>query len=401
MLKKLRIRFVLIIMAIVTVMLLAIVFTVVHFTRTNLEAESLRIMESIAANPMQLGDYTEEEGGEFPYFALQIGRHNEVLAISGGHFDLSDETILEDLLTRTFYSEQSEGELPEYHLRYCRRMTWDSCTIAFADIRGEDKTVARVTRACALIGAASFLLFLIISILLARLLVKPVAASWEQQRQFISDASHELKTPLTVILTNAELMQSPDYDAAAKARFSDNILTMARQMRGLVEDLLDLARVDNGLTRAVWERVDLSQVLSDAALPFEPLYFESGLELESLVEPGIFVHGSADHLRRVAEILLDNARKYSVPGRVRFTLQRQGKSQCVLSVANPGPPISRDDLENIFKRFYRTDAARSRDGSYGLGLPIARGIVGEHGGRIWAASAGGVNTFYVCLPTVA
>ena len=182
-------------------------------------------------------------------------------------------------------------------------------------------------------------------------MVKPVEASWDQQRQFISDASHELKTPLTVILTNAELMQSPDYDAEAKARFSGNILTMARQMRGLVE-----------------ERVDLSQVLSDAALPFEPLYFENGLELDSAVEAGIFVRGSADHLRRVAEILLDNARKYSEPGRVRFALQRQGKNQCVLSVANPGAPISRDDLQHIFKRFYRADAARSRDGSYGLGL---------------------------------
>ena len=142
-------------------------------------------------------------------------------------------------------------------------------------------------------------------------------------------------------------------------------------------------------------------MLSDAALPFEPLYFESGLELDSFIEPGIFVRGSADHLRRVAEILLDNARKYSDPGHVRFCLQRQGKNQCVISVANPGAPISRDDLQNIFKRFYRADAARSRDGSYGLGLPIAQGIAGEHGGRIWASSAGGINTFYVCLPTTA
>ena len=400
MLKKLRLRFICIIMAIVTLMLLAIVFTVVRSTRQNLEAESLRIMESIAANPMQLGAYTEQEGGDFPFFALQIGRHNEVVAISGGHFDLSDERVMEDLLLRTVNSEEAEGELPEYHLRFCRRMTWDTCTIAFADIRGEDKTVARVTRACVLIGAASFLVFLLISFLLAKWMVRPVEASWDQQRQFISDASHELKTPLTVILTNAELLQSPDYDAEAKDRFSGNILTMARQMRGLVEDLLDLARVDNGMTRAVWERVDLSRVLSDAALPFEPLYFENGLELDAAVEEGIFVRGSADHLRRVAEILLDNARKYSDPGRVRFALQRQGKNQCVLSVANPGAPISRDDLQHIFKRFYRADAARSRDGSYGLGLPIAQGIVEKHGGRIWAASAGGMNIFYVSLPTV-
>ena len=399
MLKKLRIRFICIIMAIVTVMLLGIVFTVVYFTRTNLEQESLRIMQSIASDPMQLGAYSEEQNGEFPYFALQIGRRNEILAINGGYFDLSDEAVLQDLLVQTLNSEESEGELPEYHLRYCRRVTWDSCTIAFADMSGVEATVKRVTRACVGIGIASFLAFLLISILLARWMVKPVEASWQQQRQFISDASHELKTPLTVILTNAELMQSPDYTQEDKRRFSGNILTMATQMRGLVEDLLDLARVDGGMTRAVWERVDYSALVEDAALPFEPLYFESGLELESDVEPEIFVHGSADHLRRVAEILLDNARKYSDPGRVTLTLKRQGKSQCTLCVANPGAPIAPQDLENIFKRFYRADAARSRDGSYGLGLPIAEGIVNAHGGRIWAASAGGMNRFYVTLPT--
>ena len=400
MLKKLRIRFICSIMAIVTVMLLAIVFTVVYFTRTNLEAESLRIMQTIAADPMMLGTYSEEHNGEFPYFALQLGRHNEVLAINGGYFDLSDERVLQDLLLQTINSEESEGELPEYHLRYCRRVTWDSCTVAFADMTGEDRTVAKVRRACAGIGVASFLAFLLISFLLARWMVKPVETSWQQQRQFISDASHELKTPLTVILTNAELLESPEYGPEDKGRFASNIHAMANQMRGLVEDLLDLARVDNGMPRAVWERVDFSGLVEEAALPFEPLYFEGGLELVSDVEPDIFVHGSADHLRRVAEILLDNARKYSDPGRVTLTLKRQSKGLCTLCVENPGPPIAPGDLQNIFKRFYRADSARSRDGSYGLGLPIAEGIVRAHGGRIWAASSGGMNRFYVTVPTV-
>ena len=400
MLKKLRIRFICSIMAIVTVMLLAIVFTVVYFTRTNLEAESLRIMQTIAADPMMLGTYSEEHNGEFPYFALQLGRHNEVLAINGGYFDLSDERVLQDLLLQTINSEESEGELPEYHLRFCRRVTWDSCTVAFADMTGEDRTVAKVRRACAGIGVASFLAFLLISFLLARWMVKPVETSWQQQRQFISDASHELKTPLTVILTNAELLESPEYGPGDKGRFASNIHTMANQMRGLVEDLLDLARVDNGMPRAVWERVDFSGLVEEAALPFEPLYCEGGLELVSDVEPDIFVHGSADHLRRVAEILLDNARKYSDPGRVTLTLKRQSKGLCTLCVENPGPPIAPGDLQNIFKRFYRADSARSRDGSYGLGLPIAEGIVRAHGGRIWAASSGGMNRFYVTVPTV-
>ncbi len=400
MLKKLRVKFVCSIMAIVMVMLCAIVITVVHSTRTNLAAESLRIMESIASDPMQLGAGSQE-GGRLPYFALQIGRRREVLMINGGYFDLSNEAVLQDLIQRTLYSEDAEGELENYNLRFYRKSTWTTCVIVFQDLTGEQATIKRLQGTCIGIAIVSFGVFFLISLLLAKWMVQPVDTAWKQQRQFVSDASHELKTPLTVILTNAELLQQTEYDAAEKSRFSSNILAMAGQMRALVENLLDLARVDNGVVRSACAKLDLSAVIEDAILPFEPLYFEKGLELMSEIEPGIMVNGSEVHLRHVAEILLDNAQKYSFcPAKVTIRLQRQGRGQCILYVANPGQPIAPEDLKNIFKRFYRADPARCRDGSYGLGLPIAEGIVQEHGGRIWAASGGGVNTFYVSLPTI-
>ena len=113
---------------------------------------------------------------------------------------------------------------------------------------------------------------------------------------------------------------------------------------------------------------------------------------------GLALKGSATHLRQVLGILLDNAVKYSAPGgQIDLVLERSG-SHSLLSIANPGEPISREDLKNIFKRFYRADKSRIRDGSYGLGLSIAQRIVEEHGGRIWAESGGGVNTFFVQLP---
>ena len=401
MLKQLRIKFIVIIMSIVTVMLCAVMITVVYFTQSNLEAESLRIMESIAADPLQLGGYRDAGEGKLPYFALQIGRHNEVLAINGGYFDLSDETVVQDLIQQTLYAEEASGELVEYNLRYYRKMSLNRCCIVFADLSVESRTVSQVRRACAAIGTASFAVFLLISFLFAWWAVKPVEKSWQEQRQFVSDASHELKTPLTVILTNAEFLRQPDYDIEKKSGFAANILTMAEQMRGLVENLLDLARVDNGLAKAVWTRVDLSHTVFDAVLPFEPVYFEKGLELQSRIQEGILVNGSEIHLRHVLEILLDNAQKYSAcPGTVVVCLQRQGRGQCLLSVSNPGEPIPPQDLRNIFKRFYRVDPARCRDGSYGLGLPIAEGIVRDHKGRIWAASQNGFNIFYVTLPTI-
>ena len=262
----------------------------------------------------------------------------------------------------------------------------------------EQSTLQNLFKTCAAIGGVSLLAFFLISLILARWAVKPVERAWIQQRQFVADASHELKTPLTVILTNTELLQEPDCDEKARAQFSASILSMANQMRGLVENLLELARVDSGTVKASMSQLDYSELISNAILPFEPLYFERGLEIQSAIEPGIKVNRSETHLRQVVEILLDNAMKYSAfPAAVQVELKRHGLHS-LLSVSNPGKPISPEELKNIFKRFYRLDKVRSMNHSYGLGLSIAESIVKEHRGRIWAGSKAGINSFYVELP---
>lgn len=272
--------------------------------------------------------------------------------------------------------------------------------IVFADISSEIATMRNLYRTCVIIGLGSLASFLVISIFFARWAVRPVEEAWAQQRQFVSDASHELKTPLTVILTDAEMLKSPRFDEAHKAQFVDNILTMSNQMRGLVESLLQLARVDNGaIQKMPLQHIDLSGLVSDELLTFEALFFEKGLTLAEDIADGITVHGSAQHLKQVVEILLDNAQKYSEPhGTVRVTLQKSGAHHCLLSVADPGDAISPEDLRKIFQRFYRIDEARAMNHSYGLGLSIAENIVKNHKGRIWAESAEGINTFRVELP---
>ena len=398
MLKKLRVKFVCFMMLIVTLMLCVIFGMVYYFTSQSLEEQSQQTIQQIAENPFQLGSLSELQEVRLPYFALQINQYGEVLATSGGYFDLSDETFLMNVIEETLASGEESGILKEYHLRFCRIVTPRSQSLVFVDISSELATLRNLVKTCIFIGALSLLAFFGISLLLAHIAVKPVDKAWAQQRQFVADASHELKTPLTVILTNAELLQDPAYDAQAKAQFSDSILTMSRQMRGLVESLLELARVDNGTMNRAFGPVDFSQLVEESVLPFEPLYFEKGLELQCRAERRIPVRGSASHLRQVVAILLDNAMKYSaVPAVVTITLKRQG-SHCLLAVSNPGEEIPPEDLKNIFKRFYRMDKARSMNHSYGLGLSIAESIVREHRGRIWAQSTQGENTFFVQLP---
>lgn len=398
MLKQLRFKFVIINMTLVTVMLLVIFGMIIHQTQENLENQSIQMMQTIAADPFQLGrPDAEAEDVRLPYFAVQINSRGDVLASGGGFFDLSDEALILNITRAALRSPDQVGILKAYNMRFCKVTSCNGDVIVFADITSEQAIMENLIRTCLLIGVLSFAVFLFISLQLAKWAVKPVDQAWQQQKQFVADASHELKTPLTVIMTNAELLQNPEYDEPAREQFAASILTMSHQMRGLVEGLLDLARVDNGAVQTAFAPVDMSALVEEACMVFEPLYFEKGLTLESRVEPGITIKGSDAHLQQVMKILLDNAMKYSDPGTVRLALQKQG-SGCQVTVTNPGPAISQEDLKNIFKRFYRVDKARHRDGSYGLGLSIAENIVREHSGRIWAESDGGFNSFYVYLP---
>jgi signal transduction histidine kinase len=401
-LKKLRIKFVCIMMVVVTAMLIVIFGLVLHFMKANLEENSIQMLRNIANDPLHhMGPGRPNEPPEemrLPYFTLEIGSDGELISTGGDYYDLSDEDFLREMMEAALSSGEHTGIIEQYNLRFLRAVTPVSQRLVFADISSELATMDSLIKTCVLIGVMSFLAFLILSVFLAYWAVKPVDKAWRQQKQFVSDASHELKTPLTVIMTNAELLRSTDYDEASKRQFTENILQMTKQMRNLVTGLLELARVDNGKVKSTITDLNFSELVSEAVLPFEPLYFEKGLSLHCHIENDIRLKGSKSHLRQVLEILLDNAMKYAAPqASVEVSLKRQGL-HCILSVANPGEPISEDDLKNIFKRFYRTDKARSANGSYGLGLAIAESIIEEHKGKIWAESAKGINTFYLQLP---
>ena len=400
MLNKLRFKFICINMVIVTVMLCLVFSLVLHSTRTNLKNESLRAMQSIAASPDTLIFGEPGEGGRMrlPYFMLLL-QNNHITILGGDYYDLSDERLLREILDAATSAREETGILENYSLRYYRTTSTLGDVCVFADATAELATIKSLQTTCIFIGAASFFAFLTISFFLAKWAVKPVEQAWQQQRQFVSDASHELKTPLTVILTNAELLRASEQSEEQRAQFVENILQMSHQMRGLTEELLELARVDNAQNSVPMQMLDLSKLISDAALPFEPLFFEKGMPFETQIEPNIMVKGSAAHLRQLPEILLDNAQKYADPNTtVRLTLCRRNYSRCVLTVSNFGEPLSPEEQRNIFKRFYRADKARSMNHSYGLGLPIAQGIAALHHGAIHVQSGNGINSFTVELP---
>lgn len=406
MLKKLKFRFICVTMTITALLLTVILGMIIGFTENSLRDQSIRMMQSVAAVPVRRDapeHIPRRDPGmpiNLPHFTVKRAPDGTFTVIGGYEYgDLTDDEYIRSLMEAADASGEPMGTLYDRSLRYLKVSSPMSEHTVFADISSEIAAVSSLTTTCILIGVAALAVFFVLAMLLARWMTRPVETAWQQQRRFVADASHELKTPLTVIMTNAELIGSSD-DPYVKSRSADGVLTAAKRMRVLIEDLLTLARLDDGSAKADFADADLSDITENSLLSFEALFFERSIELTSEICGDIHVHGSASQLRQVTDILFDNARKYTpVGGSVNVALRRVGRSECVLTVENSGEEIPKEELCNIFKRFYRVDKARSDTHSYGLGLPIADSIVSSHGGRITAESENGINRFCVHLRT--
>ncbi len=400
MLKKLQVKFVAINMLIVAVMLGVIFGLIYFFTEKGLEQSSLSMLQNIAENPFRLNFPGEQDRDvQLPYFILMIDEDGELVASGGGYYDLTAPDGISEIAEASLSSAEVSDVLEEYNLRFLKMEVDGGYLIAFADISSERATLNNLLITCGVIGILSFLVFLIISIFLAKWAIRPVAEAWRQQRQFLANVSHELKTPLTVISTNAEIVLDPVYDEKSHRQCAENILAMSVRMRALVKSLLELARADLVKDEMEMKRLDFGELLKGAVLPFEAIFYERGLKLVTGIQTGIYVKGSEKHLEEVAEILLDNAQKYALPtAPVYLKLWQSSRNKCCFSVSNASEPLTQTQLKDIFKRFYRVEEARCDGNSYGLGLPIAQMLVSAHRGKMWASYENGTITFLAELP---
>ena len=404
MIRKLRLKFVAVCMAMVTAVLAAVCFAIFAALRGNVADLSREVLHRVIQEEGRRPEIGVEIGGDkllLPYFTVSVwpgGGGTYAAYVTGGTYAGLEDTaeltaILEDCLSQ----ESPEGVVQSYSLRYLRRDNGLYRRLAFVDMSMERAMLREMMGSYLRIALAAFLLLLGVSAVLARWATGPVERAWGQQRQFLSDASHELKTPLTVILSNAELLSALPLEERP-ARWTDNILSESRQMKNLVEEMLTLARADHMAQPAVLAEVSLSELAEDCALAFEPVAFEAGKPLEYHVAEGVFVLGDGDRLRRLVSILLDNAVKYGAEGGTITLALEKTERQARLTVANPGEPIPAEQLRRLFERFYRADASRGEKSGFGLGLSIAAVIAQEHKGSLRAESDATSTRFAFSVP---
>lgn len=273
--------------------------------------------------------------------------------------------------------------------------------ITYLDVTAQQKILTNLVYTFTAVGLVMLIVIFFTSRFFANRSIAPVKEAFNKQKQFIADASHELKTPLAVINTNADVLLSNSEDTIHnQSKWLHVIKSETERMKTLTNDLLYLTEMDDSKASMIFTNFNVSESVESVILTMEAVIFEKNISLNYEIQPDLTVRGNSEQIKQVVMILLDNGIKYTNPkGSITLTLKKR-QNDILLTVTNTGEGISSEHLERIFDRFYRADPSRSRKhGGYGLGLAIAKSIVEQHKGKIYAKSVLNETTsFYIQLP---
>lgn len=317
---------------------------------------------------------------ESRYFSVFLDENGSVLAVNTGKIAAVDTATAIDYAQTVFRAGLSRGFADDY--RFISYTVGTETHMIFLDY-GREMSSFRTflfTSACVSIGG--LLAVLLLLIFLSARIVKPFSQSYEKQKQFITDAGHELKTPLTIIDADTEVLAMD----IGENEWLHDIQNQTKRLAQLTNDLILLSRMEE---QPQTEQIEfpVSDLVEEAAAAFQALAKAQGKQLSCHIQPMLSMVGDEKAIRQLVSILLDNAIKYSDSGgRIELTLEKQ-KNMIRLSVFNTARSVPRESLPRLFDRFYRADQSRnSRTGGYGLGLSIASAVVSAHKGKIWATT---------------
>lgn len=396
MIKRLRKNIILVNILLVGTVILLIFAAVCINSYSSAKTELERSMNMIAER--SLDDYKRppEKFGEKKhdnqpsqlnsYITVAVDYEGNILSRQESNATI-DEDILSNSVSEAISSDKQVGEIGEYNLTYVKNEQIDRIIIVFADNSSVYSTLRNTILVCLGLFLASMAVIFLISLALSGIAVNPVKAAWNKQKQFVADASHELKTPLTVILANNNIMMShKNSKVEDEIKWLQSTEDEAQHMKKLIDQMLFLAKSDAESSKTELTKVNVSEIIEAASLNFEPIAFEKGILLDCEIEPDIIADSNATMLNQLSHILIDNAVKYSASsGIVKIKLLSRN-DKLIFSVNNYSNVISKEEIAHIFDRFYRAEKSRTTKG-YGLGLSIAQNITNCIGGKISVESS--------------
>lgn len=392
--KKLKNKIFLVLFSMLTIfvlMILIIYNVILYINEFNGLKESVDTIESITSRPFyQTGFYDKEL--MFMDLDVYVIRFDSDMNITSVYNYSDDDLTSEDIVNITKQYNKSYSRLEQINLFSAKYVLLMNPRNELIIINIEDINAKLVLSA-----QVSILIFVLIELLtvyivkmLTNWLIRPVEEAFLKQKQFIFDASHELKTPLSVIMTSAEcLSKNPK-----ETKWLDNIQSETERMNKLVLDLLNLAKYDNSYENRVLSVIDLSKLVEKSVLTFESLIYDKGLNLKYHIDQDVNFKCVDSEMKQLIEILVDNAIKHAYDKSTITVDLIKKKDEISLVVKNRGDKIPKEEQSKIFERFYRSDNSRNRnENRFGLGLAIAKNIVLSHNGKIYVECKNGYTSF--------
>ena len=394
MIKKLRIKFILIAM-LSLFGVLAIIITAINVLnyRGLVESadETIKGLEDTSGivphYPPALNPTPDlENGGMFGsmlpsdirYISVVYNSEGYVLSVVKGNMSLTNDEAL--TLSEAAYNKGGEWDFYGNY-RYHIRFTESTIQVTLLDCTRVLDTYSDFLRISLIISASGLVAVFVLIYILSGVIVKPIAKNVEKQKRFITDAGHELKTPITVIDADAELIEL-DY---GENEWLTDIKKQTKRLATLTKDLIYLSRVEEDGYKPVCLDFPISDLISERAMSFLAIAKTKGKGLELNIEPMLSFKGDEKSISQLVSLLIDNAIKYSASNdKIGINLKKHGKN-IIFSVTNSAPNIIPEELDRLFDRFYRGDKSRSAEGGYGLGLSVAKAITEAHRGKIHAS----------------
>jgi len=398
MIKKLRRKIVLINMTLVSLVLL-IAFVIVGYSSVEVTAQELYRSLHHAANLSMQTEHADtndfqDRPAEVPHIIASMDE-NQVWDILHNDITMDADSLIHALIHIQSTNEPEEILFP-LRLAYVRCQTPEGPVIVLGDAAMVLASFRNILVVGGTVFAASMILMFLIILMLTNMALRPTEHAWQQQKQFIADASHELKTPLTVINANNNIVLShPEETVRQQTQWLHSTAEELRQMRELIDEMLTLARAESGQFTASFQPTDVSSLLEEELLFLEPVAYEKQIELVMQVEKQITIVTDATLFKKLAVILVDNAIKHGSTG-TPVTITLTGGRTPSLWVHNYGPAIPKEDLPHLFDRFYRSDRSRSTSG-YGLGLAIAHAMVQQLKAKLTVTSSEETGTTFTVL----